>query len=262
MRTDVGDGRAPNRAAEFARQGSPVKADRLRAVVNNRQYACAPLRRHPATQTGGTMATRRTTMRSRTGTKLYAVRDESGQFKDIQTYKRAHAADLRQKSAAETVAAQGPIEKKVRKAATDAVRSVKSSAQGMLSLRFRGRRNGPSSRSRTRSRRGRRQRRRPGKRPAHQRRKRPCRRPQRRKPRSRRRKRRHGRQRRRNSIVRVTTCGACLRACRRRFRIFFGSRRNGVAKNGPAQASGIPSLAAYAAPKVISGRTTRGTRTG
>ena len=60
------------------------------------------------------MATRRrTTMRSRSGTKLYAVRDESGQFKDIQTYKRAHAADLRHKSKAEKVAAQGPIEKKV-----------------------------------------------------------------------------------------------------------------------------------------------------
>ena len=55
------------------------------------------------------MATRRTTMRSRSGKKLYAVRDESGQFKDIQTYKRAHAADMRQKSKAEKVAAQGPI---------------------------------------------------------------------------------------------------------------------------------------------------------
>ena len=54
------------------------------------------------------MATRRTTMRSKTGTKLYAVRDESGQFKDIQTYKRAHAADLRHKSKAEKEAAQGP----------------------------------------------------------------------------------------------------------------------------------------------------------
>lgn len=63
------------------------------------------------------MATRRTTMRSRTGTKLYAVRDESGKFKDIQTYKRAHSADLRHKSKAEKEAAQGPIEKKVRKAA-------------------------------------------------------------------------------------------------------------------------------------------------
>ena len=54
------------------------------------------------------MATRRTTMRSRTGTKLYAVRDKSGKFKDIQTYKRAHAADLRHKSKAEKEAAQGP----------------------------------------------------------------------------------------------------------------------------------------------------------
>ena len=69
------------------------------------------------------MATRRTTMRSRSGKKLYAVRDESGQFKDIQTYKRAHAADMRQKSKAEKEAAQGPIEKKVRKAAKDAVKS-------------------------------------------------------------------------------------------------------------------------------------------
>lgn len=43
------------------------------------------------------MATR-TTHRSRTGTKLYAVRDKKGRFKDIQTYKRAHAQDLRRKS--------------------------------------------------------------------------------------------------------------------------------------------------------------------
>lgn len=38
---------------------------------------------------------KRTTHRSSKGTKLYAVRDKSGKFKDIQTYKRAHAADLR-----------------------------------------------------------------------------------------------------------------------------------------------------------------------
>jgi uncharacterized protein YjhX (UPF0386 family) len=37
---------------------------------------------------------RRTTHRSSKGTKLYAVRDASGKFKDIQTYKRAHGADL------------------------------------------------------------------------------------------------------------------------------------------------------------------------
>ena len=48
--------------------------------------------------------TKRTTHRSSKGTKLYAVRDESGKFKDIQTYKRAHAADLKKQSKAETAA--------------------------------------------------------------------------------------------------------------------------------------------------------------
>ena len=43
------------------------------------------------------MPTTRTTHRSSTGTKLYAVRNSKGQFKDIQTYKRAHSADLRKK---------------------------------------------------------------------------------------------------------------------------------------------------------------------
>lgn len=41
---------------------------------------------------------RRTTHRSSTGTKLYAVRDAKGRFKDIQTYKRAHSADLKRKA--------------------------------------------------------------------------------------------------------------------------------------------------------------------
>lgn len=41
---------------------------------------------------------KRTTHRSVSGTKLYAVRDSIGRFVDIQTYKRAHSADLRHKS--------------------------------------------------------------------------------------------------------------------------------------------------------------------
>jgi len=41
---------------------------------------------------------KRKTHRSTKGTKLYAVRDKEGLFKDIQTYKRAHSADLRRKS--------------------------------------------------------------------------------------------------------------------------------------------------------------------
>lgn len=47
------------------------------------------------------MATTRTTHRSTAGKKLYAVRDEKGRFLDIQTYERAHRADLARKSKAE-----------------------------------------------------------------------------------------------------------------------------------------------------------------
>ena len=44
----------------------------------------------------------RTTHRSSSGKKLYAVRDSSGKFKDIQTYKRAQGADIKRTSKAET----------------------------------------------------------------------------------------------------------------------------------------------------------------
>jgi hypothetical protein len=48
------------------------------------------------------MATgRRTTHRSASGKKLYAVRDAKGRFKDIQTFKKAQRADLKRKSSAE-----------------------------------------------------------------------------------------------------------------------------------------------------------------
>ena len=46
----------------------------------------------------------RTTHRSSKGTKLYAVRDAEGQFKDIQSYKRAHRQDVKRVSKAETAA--------------------------------------------------------------------------------------------------------------------------------------------------------------
>ena len=41
---------------------------------------------------------RRTTHRSVSGKKLYAVRDSKGRFVDIQTYERAHRADVKKKS--------------------------------------------------------------------------------------------------------------------------------------------------------------------
>jgi hypothetical protein len=55
---------------------------------------------------------RRTTHRSKTGKKLYAVRDSHGRFKDIQTYERAHRADLAHKSKAEVQAKRKRAKKK------------------------------------------------------------------------------------------------------------------------------------------------------
>ncbi len=49
---------------------------------------------------------RRTTHRSKTGKKLYAVRDAKGRFKDIQTYERAHRADLAHSTRAEKARAR------------------------------------------------------------------------------------------------------------------------------------------------------------
>jgi len=57
------------------------------------------------------MPTKRTTHRSSKGTKLYAVRDSKGRFVDIQTYKRAHAMDLKRKSKPEVAAKQKKVVK-------------------------------------------------------------------------------------------------------------------------------------------------------
>jgi len=71
------------------------------------------------------MATKRTTMRSSAGKKLYAVRDEKGRFKDIQTYQRAHAADMRHKSKAEVAAAAKTGAKKTAAKKSAAKKSAK-----------------------------------------------------------------------------------------------------------------------------------------
>jgi hypothetical protein len=55
---------------------------------------------------------RRTTHRSTAGKKLYAVRDAKGRFKDIQTYERAHRADLAHKTTAEKAAGKARAAKK------------------------------------------------------------------------------------------------------------------------------------------------------
>jgi len=60
---------------------------------------------------------KRTTHRSSKGKKLYAVRDASGRFKDIQTYERAHRADLAKTAKAETGKRKGRKKTGRRKAA-------------------------------------------------------------------------------------------------------------------------------------------------
>jgi hypothetical protein len=70
----------------------------------------------------------RTTHRSSKGTKLYAVRDKDGQFKDIQTYKRAHAQDMKRTSAAERMADAKAAAKTVAKKAVKKAAPAKKAA--------------------------------------------------------------------------------------------------------------------------------------
>ncbi|MCE3003866.1 MAG: hypothetical protein LW860_14375 [Xanthomonadaceae bacterium] len=72
------------------------------------------------------MAAKRTTHRSTKGTKLYAVRAADGSFKDIQTFKRAHKADLAKTSKAETAAAKKAAVKKAAKKAAPKKAAKKS----------------------------------------------------------------------------------------------------------------------------------------
>ena len=59
----------------------------------------------------------RTTHRSSANKKLYAVRDASGRFKDIQTYERAHRADMAKTSKVEKTAGKTARKTTARKTA-------------------------------------------------------------------------------------------------------------------------------------------------
>ena len=84
-----------------------------------------------ATKKAAKKKSRRTVMYSTGGKKLYAVRDASGKFKDIQQYSRAHAMDIKKGSSAETkAAAKKAVKKAVKKAAT-----VKKSAAKKVTKR-------------------------------------------------------------------------------------------------------------------------------
>ena len=71
---------------------------------------------------------KRTTMYSSGGKKLYAVRNADGSFKDIQTYERAHRADMAHKSAAETAGAARKVAKKKSPARKKAAKKVAKKA--------------------------------------------------------------------------------------------------------------------------------------
>ncbi len=73
------------------------------------------------------MPIKRTTMRSSKGTKLYAVRDAKGRFKDIQSYKKSHAMDIKRKSKAELA--------KAGKAKAKAKPKVKAKAKPVVKAR-------------------------------------------------------------------------------------------------------------------------------
>lgn len=70
----------------------------------------------PAAKKKAAGKARRTTHRSKSGKKLYAVRDSKGRFTDIQTFERAHRADLKKKSKTETEAAAAKAAKASAKA--------------------------------------------------------------------------------------------------------------------------------------------------
>jgi hypothetical protein len=84
-----------------------------------------------ATKKAAKKKSRRTVMYSTGGKKLYAVRDASGKFKDIQQYSRAHAMDIKKGSSAETKAAAKKAAKKTAKKAA----AVKKSAAKKVTKR-------------------------------------------------------------------------------------------------------------------------------
>jgi uncharacterized protein YjhX (UPF0386 family) len=81
---------------------SVARASPRRHVVADRTSDGRAARR--AQEDSSMAKAKRTTHRSSKGTKLYAKRDAKGRITDIQTFKRAHGADLRKRSKAETAA--------------------------------------------------------------------------------------------------------------------------------------------------------------
>ena len=88
-----------------------------------------------ATKKAAKKKSRRTVMYSTGGKKLYAVRDASGKFKDIQQYSRAHAMDIKRGSSAETKAAAKKAVKKAAKKTAKKAATVKKTAAKKVTKR-------------------------------------------------------------------------------------------------------------------------------
>jgi hypothetical protein len=94
--------KAAKKAAKKVLKKKPIKKTARKVAKKSAKKAAA---KKTAGRNTAKKKSRRTTMYSSKGKKLYAVRNADGSFKDIQTYQRAHAADLRHTSAAEAAAA-------------------------------------------------------------------------------------------------------------------------------------------------------------
>ncbi len=93
----------------MAKKAAKKKAAKKK-VAKKKVAKKAPIKKAAAKKSGNKKKAvkkkaRRTTMYSSKGKKLYAVRSAGGQFKDIQTYKRAHTQDMKRSSKAEPQAA-------------------------------------------------------------------------------------------------------------------------------------------------------------
>jgi hypothetical protein len=107
-------------STNFGRPQGQVKLSGMREPARTALQARNPRGAEMATKTAAKKKSRRTVLYSSGGKKLYAVRDASGKFKDIQQYARAHAMDIKRGSSAEAATAV----KKAKKAATKAVKAV------------------------------------------------------------------------------------------------------------------------------------------
>lgn len=78
------------------------------------------------------MPIKRTVMRSSKGTKLYAVRDANGRFKDIPSSKKAHSMDIKRKSKAELAKAAKAKAKPKVKAKVKAKPAIKAKVKKIV----------------------------------------------------------------------------------------------------------------------------------